>query len=287
MENNRQMKTLAVRQPWAQLIVAGIKDIECRDTMRPRCQKIFIAASGKKDKWEYLSREEQRIYAKYEAKGVLPPYKDLVTKAIIGYVDIVDVTFDPVESIWGADWDGIKYVLRNAMELDTPIYGKNKATPLFYNVDGYDDNHLPAAHKALLERNENIAEAVSSQELTFELRYALECKGREVLGVDDDYGVIITLDPEHLRLIARAIKQKPSRKISDLPKKYYRMFEKMAIDAAYDDCCEKNFPLMPGMEVRLMLWESLPEDLVKLLPEDVQNLLKDIPATDDKIIIDL
>jgi hypothetical protein len=38
-------------------------------------------------------------------------------------------------------------VLKNAHMLDEPIYGKNKATPFFYNVDGYDEEHLPPAHK--------------------------------------------------------------------------------------------------------------------------------------------
>ena len=40
----------------------------------------------------------------------------------------------------------IKYVLKNAHMFNKPIYGKNKATPLFYNVDGYDNRHLPASH---------------------------------------------------------------------------------------------------------------------------------------------
>lgn len=145
------MKCLAIRQPWAQLIVTGIKDIECRESMpAPKKPKVFIAASGTKLSWNELSRDVQEIYSQYEKKGVLPAYKDLPTKCIVGYVDIVKASTDPVDSPWGSDWDGMKYTLRNAMVLDEPIYGKNKATPYFYFVEGYDENHLPPAHKAEL-----------------------------------------------------------------------------------------------------------------------------------------
>lgn len=146
------MKCLAVRQPWAQLIVTGIKDIECREAMpAPKKPKVFIAASGTKLRWDDLPDWIQDIYMKYEKKGVLPAYDKLPVKCIVGYVDIVKSSFDPVESIWGNDWEGMKYTLRNAHVLDEPIHGKNKATPYFYNVDGYDENHLPPAHVAELE----------------------------------------------------------------------------------------------------------------------------------------
>lgn len=146
------MKCLAVRQPWAQLIVTGIKDIECRDAMpAPKKPKVFIAASGTKLRWDELGNEVQSIYRKYQEQGVLPPYDQLPTKCIVGFVDIVKASFDPVDSPWGSDWDGMKYTLRNAEVLDEPIYGKNKATPYFYNVEGYDENHLPKSHKAELK----------------------------------------------------------------------------------------------------------------------------------------
>lgn len=140
------MKTLAIRQPWASLIACGVKDIECRDAMPTKCRKIFVAASSTKVPWNELPPFVQDTIQKLEAANILPPYEQLPSKCIIGHVDIVDVTYDQVESIWGRDWDGIKYVLRNAQVLDEPLYGLNKATPYFYNVEGYDDEHLPASH---------------------------------------------------------------------------------------------------------------------------------------------
>lgn len=141
------MKTLAIRQPWASLIACGVKDIECRDSMPTKCRKIFVAASGSKVPWNELNDMVKSVLTKLEKAGKLPSYDKLPQKCIIGYVDIVNVTFDPVESVWGRDWDGIKYVLENAHELDEYIYGKNKATPYFYNTEGYDESSLPAAHK--------------------------------------------------------------------------------------------------------------------------------------------
>ena len=141
------MKTLALRQPWASLVACGVKDIECRESMPTKCRKIFIAASGTKLPWNELPDMAKNVLIQLEKAGKLPSYDKLPMKCIIGYVDIVNVTFDPVESIWGRNHHGIKYVLENAHELDEYIYGKNKATPYFYNTEGYDENSLPAAHK--------------------------------------------------------------------------------------------------------------------------------------------
>ncbi len=140
------MKTLAIRQPWASLIACGVKDIECRESMPTKCRKIFVAASGSKVPWNELDDLVKNVLTSLEKAGKLPAYDKLPQKCIIGYVDIVNVTFDPVESIWGRGHNGIKYVLENAHELDEYIYGKNKATPYFYNTEGYDENNLPAAH---------------------------------------------------------------------------------------------------------------------------------------------
>lgn len=137
------MKCLAIRQPWATLIAYGIKDVECRNEMVPPCNRFLIAASGTKEPWDILGPEEEAIVREYQDKGILPPYKEWPTSAIIGYVDIDKVTYDPVDSIWAADWPGIKYVLKNAHVFKEPIRGKNKATPFFYNVEGIDEEHMP------------------------------------------------------------------------------------------------------------------------------------------------
>lgn len=149
------MKTLAIRQPWATLVAAGIKDVECRDNMVPPCKRFLITASTTRDAKrleDVLPDDLLEEVNGYIQRGQLPPYEEWPTGAIVGYADIGQVTYDPVDSPWAYGHEGIKYVLKNAHMLDTPIYGKNKATPFFYNVDGYDEEHLPPAHVVKLKQ---------------------------------------------------------------------------------------------------------------------------------------
>lgn len=140
------VKALAIRQPWATLIVKGIKDVECRDKMVPPCKRFIVAASGTKEKWADLPPYVKKVIREYQPKGVLPPYEEWPTKVLLGYVDIDSCKNGPTKSIWGRDNYGINYLLTNAHEFDVPITGKNKATPLFYNVEGLDADSLPASH---------------------------------------------------------------------------------------------------------------------------------------------
>lgn len=146
------MKALAIRQPWASLIACGVKDVELRDKMVPPCKRFLIAASGNKERLEYLPKFVRDAVNDLINKGIMPPYDYWPTKAIIGYADIDRATFGTVDSIWAQGHQGIKYVLSNAHVFDESIYGKNKATPLFYNVEDYDDDHLPEAHIVKLDK---------------------------------------------------------------------------------------------------------------------------------------
>ena len=147
--DSMHMKALAIRQPWATLVAAGIKDVECRENMRPPCKRFLITASVTRDAQrleDVLPDDLLEEVNGYIQQGKLPPYEEWPTGAIIGYADIDNVTYDPVDSPWAYGHEGIKYVLKNAHMLDNPILGKNKATPFFYNVEGYDEDHLPPAH---------------------------------------------------------------------------------------------------------------------------------------------
>lgn len=142
------MKALTFRQPWATLVAAGIKDVEFRRSTKVKCRKIFVAANDKKPSWWDLPVFVRSEYRKYQDMGVLPKYGDLPQQCIIGLVDIVDITRESHGSPWEEGCEGVRYVLSGARMLDEPIYGKNKATPHFYDVEGYDENHLPPSHAA-------------------------------------------------------------------------------------------------------------------------------------------
>lgn len=140
------MKCLAIRQPWATLVVAGIKDVELRTAMVPPTSKFLIAASATRDGKcleDIMNDEELSIVEPYLASGALPPYEEWPTSAIIGWVELDRVTYDEVDSPWARGYDGIKYVIKKAHMFKEPIRGKNKATPFFYNVEGIDEDNMP------------------------------------------------------------------------------------------------------------------------------------------------
>ena len=116
------MKTLTVCQPWAWLIVAGIKRIENR-SWRCHSRGPFAIHAGKSRKW--INRDcdtmrqgiERRLL--HGGRG-LPGRDELVYGAVIGVVDVVDVVEvdDPLidgEPFREGPWC---WVLRNARAIE-------------------------------------------------------------------------------------------------------------------------------------------------------------------------
>lgn len=130
------MITLSVKQPWAWLICANIKDIENRTWKLPEKHKgkrVLIHASAKPVKphplnyrqWSALSYD-QRIFIE---SNTLP------CSAIIGSVEIVDCVINH-ESIWAEETSDVlidlgisittyNWVLANPVLFDNPILNVN------------------------------------------------------------------------------------------------------------------------------------------------------------------
>ena len=108
---NDSIRCLAVRQPWAWAIIAGIKDIENRSWQTKYRGKIIIQASTTKT-------EVNRI--KKQNKSLSP--LDLHYGALIGVVDLVDI--EPInEKLEGNPWAWGIYCwrLKNAKVFANPI----------------------------------------------------------------------------------------------------------------------------------------------------------------------
>ena len=103
-------KAISVRQPWAWLLVHGHKDIENRNWRPKHRGKLFIHAAQKIDKPAY----QKMIDHGYE----LPPMDQLVTGAIIGHVDLVDVV-QHSDSPWFTGPNGL--VVENARIYINPL----------------------------------------------------------------------------------------------------------------------------------------------------------------------
>lgn len=124
------VKVLSVRQPWANLIVHGIKDIENRTWKTNFRGRVYIHAPLKDDTRSIIFTEDQFTCMRDNGyKFNLTPKE---TMAIIGYIDIVDCIQDS-ESIWAED-GCYHWVLENPVLLDKPILNvKGKLS--FWNYD--------------------------------------------------------------------------------------------------------------------------------------------------------
>lgn len=117
----KKYKVLSVRQPYASLLVAGLKDVENRSRATNYRGTVLIHASLQDHdilKWAKigaLSEREQRIMKEAEDA----PYIGF-RGAIIGSVDIVDCTDCNTLSEW-AEPGCWHWIVRNAKVLKTPI----------------------------------------------------------------------------------------------------------------------------------------------------------------------
>ena len=97
------MKTLSVRQPYASLLCAGIKDIENRSWKPAKlpCRILIHASSAQMPKsWSKKTRPWiVSQFAAWADMGWIPSIDEMPTSAIIGYVDVVSVTTES-DSVW-------------------------------------------------------------------------------------------------------------------------------------------------------------------------------------------
>ena len=112
------MKTLTIKQPWADLIVAGIKDIENRTWKTAYRGRVLIHASK-----EPCSRGDLSVYplpalAENINLGEYNP-RQFTGGAIIGSVDIVDCVMNH-PSAW-AEKGVYNWVLANPVKFEKPI----------------------------------------------------------------------------------------------------------------------------------------------------------------------
>jgi hypothetical protein len=106
-------RVLTVRQPWASLIVAGIKDVENRSWPTRHRGRLYIHAGLELDK-AAMERHGHRFAGDAE----------LPRGFIIGRVDVTDCVRDST-SRW-ADRGQWHWMLANAVELRQPIAARGQ-----------------------------------------------------------------------------------------------------------------------------------------------------------------
>jgi len=144
------MKTLSVKQPWAYLICAGIKDIENRPRRTHFRGRILIHASAKAYTYDY----PEKFFTPEQYKEIIDKTKDCVvhceTSAIIGSVEIIDCV-ENHPSIWAVVGQ-FHYVLANPVLFDKPILGVKGQLGLWnyeFPEDTYEcTNDNPFSHQS-------------------------------------------------------------------------------------------------------------------------------------------
>lgn len=119
------MKAITIKQPWASLIVHGIKDIENRTWTCPKKyigQRVLIHASAKPDKEPYMIFNDTQSNAIDDfIMDVCGYYQQ--NGSIIGSIEIVDCVINH-PSIW-AEKGVYNWVLSNPIIFESPIENVN------------------------------------------------------------------------------------------------------------------------------------------------------------------
>ena len=124
------MKALSVKQPYADLIIKGIKDVENRSWWTATRERVYIHAGLKFDQVAYDNLDGQA------EGGLLSRKEDYDFGAIIGEVDIVDCKFRHPLQIGFSKWHDTGYwgfILSNPVKYDKSIPCRGQLG--FFEVD--------------------------------------------------------------------------------------------------------------------------------------------------------
>lgn len=126
-------KAISIKQPWAYLICAGIKDVENRTWATKYRGRAYIHASGISWAWykvcNYLTDKMADVFERMGFNGKW--LRDLHISAIIGHVDIVDCVVNH-PSIW-AEKSETGLLDEPTNEYGKPIYNWVLANPVLFD----------------------------------------------------------------------------------------------------------------------------------------------------------
>jgi len=124
------MKAITIKQPWASLIVEGVKDIENRTWKTSFRGRVLVHAAAKPDNIK-LEIEGQASYKEIQMFSVLGRAEDdNLFGCIIGSVEITDCVINH-PSIW-AEKTPYAYLGKLTVECQPPIYNFVLANPIIF-----------------------------------------------------------------------------------------------------------------------------------------------------------
>lgn len=145
------MKALSVRQPWASLLCAGVKDVENRTWTPPKeliGKKILIHAGSTKvgkDFFDTIPFEWCSEIANATRYRWVPSNDKVPLGAIIGFATLCGCS-DSTDSIWDGGEGQVKWIFKDPYLFDEPIPAKGMLGLFDYPLD---EENLPPYHKAI------------------------------------------------------------------------------------------------------------------------------------------
>lgn len=115
------MKAISIKQPYASLIVSGIKNIENRTWKTNYRGRVLIHASAVPALSDIGDLPTEQLKYAYSEMGKGKEIEPIVTSAIIGSVEIVDCVQNH-NSVW-AEKGVWNWVLANPVKFKEPILG--------------------------------------------------------------------------------------------------------------------------------------------------------------------
>lgn len=132
------MKAITIKQPWASLIVHGIKDIENRSWRTNFRGRVLIHSSAKGDIAKFGCLQLNQRLKIFNTPMSRIGFNDLPFGSIIGSVEIVDCVQNH-PSIW-ANKGVYNWVLANPILFSEPIPAKGKLSFWDYESINFEDD---------------------------------------------------------------------------------------------------------------------------------------------------
>lgn len=137
------MKAISIRQPWASLTAAGIRDIDISNRDTHYRGPVLLVASARRVGRDFGHDIPTDWYCRVrnaQALGLIPYDEELPVSCAVGLAHLTDCTATMQDSPWSAM--GNNWVLRDAQLFTNPIFGVKGKQGLF-EVTEVQEEHLP------------------------------------------------------------------------------------------------------------------------------------------------
>lgn len=140
------MKAISIKQPWASLTAAGIRNIDISNRDTKYRGRVLLVSSARRVGRSFGNDapiEQLCQLRNAQAIGLIPYDEEMPLSSAIGFAELTDCTSSPNDSIWTGE--GNNWILSNTKVFNQPIPNISGKQGLF-EVDAINEAELPAYH---------------------------------------------------------------------------------------------------------------------------------------------